>query len=472
MQQLLSVLATVVLARLLSPADFGVVAAAMSMLAFFYLASAFGFGASIVRRTVVEESHLRSILAANLIAAFVLTIGGALAAPFVARLIGSPDASWAIAAIMPSMIMVAVGGVSEALLQRQLRFQAMSLLGIGATVTYVAVELGLAALGFGYWSVVMGFLAMQLLQNVGLVVLAGWRPRLASPGRAFRQDGRFSGEFFVNELMQYFNKNLDYWLVGGLLGAPALGAYYIAYTLPSIVRLRFSSVVQSVLFPVFSRLRGDRDKSQRLYIAAMGLQAAVGIPTMLGLAVVAEPVVRVFFGAQWADSVDPMRWIALAAALDLLSTALSQAAMAFGLMRRNVFVAAGRAICFAIALGVAAFGSLDLTAVAIAVFISSLAGLVLNQRLIGAPIGFRLGQWVGACVRVCAISAAMAAIVAGVLQLAYRSGASDLAALVVAVPAGVLSYLVLGAVFARREFRTYLNDIQHILGVRRVSSRA
>ena len=65
MQQLLSVLATVVLARLLSPGDFGVVAAAMSMLAFFYLASAFGFGASIVRRTAVEESHLRSILAAN-----------------------------------------------------------------------------------------------------------------------------------------------------------------------------------------------------------------------------------------------------------------------------------------------------------------------------------------------------------------------------------------------------------------------
>ena len=90
MQQLLSVLATVVLARLLSPADFGVAAAAMSMLAFFYLATAFGFGASIVRRTVVEESHLRSILAANLIAAFVLTIGGVLAAPLVARLIGDP----------------------------------------------------------------------------------------------------------------------------------------------------------------------------------------------------------------------------------------------------------------------------------------------------------------------------------------------------------------------------------------------
>jgi O-antigen/teichoic acid export membrane protein len=222
---------------------------------------------------------------------------------------------------------------------------------------------------------------------------------------------------------------------------------------------------------VFSRLRGDREKSQRLYVAAMGLQAAVGVPTMLGLAVVAEPVVRVFFGAQWADSVNPMRWIALAAALDLLSTALSQAAMAFGLMHRNVFVAAGRAICFAIALGVAAFGSLDLTAVAIAVFISSLAGLVLNQSLIGAPIGFRLGSWVGACVRVCAISAAMAAIVAGVLELAYRSGASDLVTLVVAVPVGVLSYVVLGAVFARREFRTYLNDLQHILGIRRVSSR-
>ena len=149
----------------------------------------------------------------------------------------------------------------------------------------------------------------------------------------------------MNELVHYVNKNLDYWLVGGLLGAQALGTYYIAYTLPSIVRLRFSSVVRSVLFPVFSRLRGDRDKSQRIYVAAMGLQGAVGIPTMLGLAVVAEPVVHVFFGAQWADAVNPMRWIALAAALDLLSTVLPQAAMAFGLMYRNVLVAAGRAIC-------------------------------------------------------------------------------------------------------------------------------
>jgi O-antigen/teichoic acid export membrane protein len=188
---------------------------------------------------------------------------------------------------------------------------------------------------------------------------------------------------------------------------------------------------------------------------------------MLGLAVVAEPVVRVFSGPQWGASVEPMRWIALAAAVDLLSTALAQAAMAFGLMSRNVVVAAGRAACFAVVLVLAAIGSLDLTGVAVAVFLTSLAGLVLNQWLIGAPLGFRMGLWIGACLRVCAISAAMAVIVALVLDLVYQLGASDLVALLVAVPAGVLSYVVLGAVFARREFRTYLSDIRHIVGLRR-----
>jgi O-antigen/teichoic acid export membrane protein len=464
-QQVLSVLATLVLARLLTPSDFGVVAAAMSVLTFLSLASAWGFGAVIIRRPQVDEALLRAALTANLLLAFTLTAIGVLFSPLVARLIGAPGAAPAIAAMMPVMLLIGSSGVSAALLERRMQFGRMTVVGVAATVVYVVVELGLAVVGLSYWAVIIGFLAMQAVQAVGYLVAAGWRPGFASPRQMIRHESRFSLGFFANEVSMYANKNLDYWVVAATLGTAALGAYYIAFVLPTMLRIRITAVVQQLLFPVFSRLRSDPDRSRRVYASVMEFQAAIGIPSMVGLAVVATPLVEVFFGSQWQTSADPMRWIALAAAVDFLATAVAQAALAHGLLMRSFVVNAARAAVFCVVLLVVALAGTELTGVAIAVFITSLVALALGQVIIGRPLGLHLGLVLAPLLRICALSAGMAVLAWAALRALDSAGVGSLGQLVGAVLVGAASYVLLGLIFAPRAFRNYRRDLVQIMGL-------
>jgi O-antigen/teichoic acid export membrane protein len=470
-QQVLTVVATVVLARLLTPTDFGVVAAAMSVFLFFSLASAWGFGAAIIRKHEIDEPFLRGILAANLAMAVVLVGLGALIIPFVARLL-APGAGPAIFAVLCSMLIVSVSSVSMSLLERRMQFGRMSVAGVAATIVYIGVEIALAAAGMGYWAVIIGFLAMQVVQSAGYLIAAGWWPRLASPRHVLRTESRFSMGFFANEVTNYANKNIDYWIVAATLGTAALGSYYIAFVLPTILRLRVTTVVQQLLYPVFSRLRSDPERSRRAYESAMEFQAALGVPAVLGIVVVAEPVVRVFFGPQWQASVEPMRWIALAAVVDLLGTAVGQAAIAHGQVMRSVAVNLGRGAVLAILLIAVVLAGGGLTQVAMAVLAASVVALALGQIVIGRPLGLLLRGVAGPLLRIFAISVAMAllawAAMAGVAEL----GAGPLVQLVAATAVGAVSYLGLGFAFGGKAYRRYAIDLGAVLGVRRLRRAA
>jgi PST family polysaccharide transporter len=471
-QQILSMVATVVLARLLTPADFGVVAAAMSVLGFFSLAGAWGFSLAIVRRETIDGNLLGGVLAANLIMSGVITLLGVLSAPYIASAIGEPEASAAIAMIMPGMFVYAFQSASVALLERRMQYGRMSLIGTLATVLYVVAEIILAAAGFGYWAVIIGYLIMQLVECVGYVILAGWRPRLASPMAVLRRESKFSIGYFANQLVSYANKNMDYWIVATALGAAALGSYYIAFVLPTIVRQRMTTVVQQLLLPVFSRLRSDRERSQRAYAAAVELLAAVGVPAMVGIAVVAEPLVQVFFGSQWSETVEPMRWIALAAAVDLLWVAVGQAALAHGLMLRCLVVGVARMAVLGATIGLTAWAwGLTLANVAASILVASVFSLGLTQ-VIGVPIGLHLGLIVRPVLRICAISAAMA--LATWATLAFFEGRGSAAVLQLAAPVvvGAGAYLGLGLLVAPRAYRGYLRDVAHVVGARRSAARA
>ncbi len=466
-QQLLSVLATVVLARLLTPSDFGIAAFAMAVLTFASLASTWGFEAAIIRRSVIDDRLMGGILAANLAVTTTLSVGGVLAAPVVADLIGAPEARWALVALMPSVVLGGLASVSITLLNRRMHTGRIFLVDGVGMVVYIVLEIVLAAVGFGYWAVIIGYLAMQVLQCAGYIVAAGWRLRLAPPRSVVRSEGGFSVGYFTTGLATYANKNLDTWMVAATLGAAALGSYYIALVLPMILRARVADVVRYLLFPIFSRLRSDPERSRRAYASAIEFQAAVGIPAMLGVAIVAGPLVEVFFAEQWQASIDPMRLIALAAAVDLLGTGLAQAAIAHGRMARSVVVSAGRAVVLCAALTVVALGSGDLTDVALVVAVTSLIALVFEQVILGVPLGIHLGLVIGPVLRICALSGGMALATWGALRVAVHLGLAPAGQLAVAVVTGAAVYVVLGMTLAPRAYRGYLSDLLSILALRR-----
>lgn len=462
-QQLLSMLATFALARLLTPADFGIVAISVSTVTFLQLGTQWGFNASIVRLPRISSDLLRGMFTLSAAIGISLSILGIFLSPWVASLIDRRDAVSAIAVLMPVVAIQALGLVPSGLLQRRMQFKGPAVVALVATAVYVATQVLLALAGAGYWSVIIGQIVMVTIIMIGNFVLSGWAPSLGDPRAAWRQEGKYSTGVFANETLQYFNKNSDYWYVGAQLGASALGTYYISFVVPSILRLRVSYTVQAVLFPVFSRLNGAVERTQAVYVRAIGVQAAAVLPVLAGLIVLAPEIVQVFFGSQWSQAVPPLRWIALAAAFDLLATAQVAAAYAHSLMRRLVWVNAIRAAALALGLVVITLTGPTLALVGVVVAVSSCIALAVSQVLIADRLNLKI-RLVGRDVLVPAVSTV---IMASVVALARgRLTDTDLDAfsvLVLTSALGACVYVTIGLIAWRSRFIAATLDVAAVL---------
>jgi PST family polysaccharide transporter len=469
-QQGLSIVATMVLARLLFPADFGIVAAATSLVVFFQLGTTWGFEVAVVRREHVDDHLLRGLFTASLLNSLPLVAAGCLLAPVIAGLLDRPDATLAVVCLMPTVLLNAVNAVPSGLLQREMRFRAAAMVPLVSTVIYVVLEILLAVAGLGYWAVVIGLLVSAVVQTIGFFVASRWPIRLGDPRQALREEGSFSSLYFVAGVLFFGTRNLDYWIVGATLGATALGSYYVAFVLPTILRLRLSGVTHAILVPLYSRLRDDRERLRRAYTAVTELQIAVVFPMMAGTAILAAPIVTTFFGHQWTEAAGPLRWIALAAALDTLTLAHNPAALAEGLVGRNLTVLAAQLTALGAGVWLAASRTGDLTAVAAAVALASAVALVTSQAVVARKLGLHIGLVAAPVGRILVATVAMAAVVIPVAAVLEGAGLPAFAQLAICAPLGVAAYLGAGLLIAPGAFRRYLADGRQL--VHPTSSRA
>ena len=386
-QQVLSVVATMVLARLLTPADFGVVTASVTVLQFAQLALALGWGAAIVRRREVDDAYLSTIF--WVVTGMGTALGAAMVAgaPLLAGLVGISSAAPYLAVLGLSCMPAAALVVPHSILQRRLQLQATHVASIISFAVYAVVQVTLALLGAGAWAIVVGMVVQSFVQLAGLCIAARWLPRPIFRRKLIVEDFRLAGGLLFNNSLTYGVRNADYLIVGRQLGAAALGSYYVAYVLPQILRLRVTWAAGSVVFPVLARSQSDPQRTQQVYVHTHLLLAWVGFPAMAGLAVLAEPVVGVFFGPQWDAAVAPLRWLALVALLEFITFGPPLVAAAHGRVRPLLVTSLVRLILLVIA--VAAAGAIfgTVAAVAAAVFAATLIWAVHQQVTLARPLG-------------------------------------------------------------------------------------
>ena len=450
-RQLLSVAATVILARLLTPADFGIVAAANTLLGVAVVGSMIGFAPAVIRRPDHDEQFVSTLFWTSVSISAPMAVVMVVGSPWLAAAFGNPDAALYLAVLAPALVFDVSASIPQAMLQRDLRFKALYGLTTASMIVYVVVQVGLAFAGLGAWAVILGQIAMSLTNLVGGLVLARWLPKPRFAGSVLRGEVGFAGSFLLGQLMTYGLKTADYWAVGRSLGGAALGIYYIAFQLPSIVRLRMSSVSREVLFPVFVRERERTERTSHIYLTSMRLQIGLGVPAMVGMAALAEPIVRVFFGSQWLEGVDPMRWLAVAAVFDIISSPAGSIAIAHGRMRPYLVSLATRLVAMVAILASVAFAGGGLEAFAIAMLGNAVVGAVLTQVLLARPLGLPAGS----VVRPLALAAVPAAIMYAALT-GLLVALPDLPApllLLLLVPAGVAVHAAALLVVSRGELR-------------------
>lgn len=402
--RLIGVVGTLVLARLLTPADFGLVAMAMSVIGLIELASAFGFEISIVRATNPTRAQYDTVWTLNLLFGVGCATVTALAALPAARYYGDDRLIAVMLVLALSWAIGSLANVGVVDFQRTLDFAREFKLMTARRVVGFLTTIVLAFLTRSYWALVAGTVATRV---VGLALSYLWhpyRPRLslAKTGDIFS----FSIWIFVDKLASFGNVRAADFVLGRTHGPTELGVYRLGDEVGHLPGSEFVAPLNRALLPGFSHLLDGGRSLRDIVVMSSGVVAMVLFPACLGINAVAESAVRVMLGPQWLTAIPIVQVLSLESLFFSLWANQHTALFAAGMPKLPGSISMGRFIVFAPcviaftprygAMGVAA-SSLACSALAL------VAGLLLCRRAFGA----RLTDYLGAIWRPAAAAALM-----------------------------------------------------------------
>ena len=322
LRQISQFLTTVFLARLLAPAEFGLVAMVIVFSGFANLFSDLGFGPALIQRHEIEDRHFCSVFWVNV--AFGVLLSGLLAgaAPIIARFYKEPRLTPIVMLVGLCFPINALGLVQKAILTRRMDFRALGLIDFSNVTLSGIIAIVLAWRGFGVWSLVCQMLCMTIFEVFGLWWFCRWRPRIFFDRSAIRELFGFSSNLTGFTAINYWYRNGDNLLVGKYFGSAALGIYSRAYNLMLLPLTQITYVVSKVMFPALSRLQHDKARVKSIYLRSIAMMALVTFPLMLGLLVVADHFILTIYGNAWAYVIPILRiFCVLGMAQSISSTA-------------------------------------------------------------------------------------------------------------------------------------------------------
>lgn len=321
---------TVILARLLSPADFGIAAAATFFSQLAARVSAAGMGAALIRVKDLREDHLSSVFVFNAainLAAFAIL---ALSAPAIGAFYGNAQ----VAAVLPFVALNFVIGslftVQQALLAREMRYRELA---IGGTFELFASSVSscvLAWWGYGYWSLILGGPIGEIAKGAVSSYYARWRPKLRFSREAFGELFSFGAGSYASSILGQVAMNADNIVIGRVLGITALGFYDKGFSAGNRLFRKLTAIGPSVSFRIFSIIQDDPERFRRAYRKIILSSTLIGYPTFAVLIAIAHPLFAVVFGRKWLPSVVPFQIICVAFMLKLSSVYVGAAAQARG----------------------------------------------------------------------------------------------------------------------------------------------
>ena len=311
-QSLLKILVLAVLGRLLAPAEFGIVSAAIVVVAFADTFGKLGVAPAIVQVSDLGHRLVRTGFTLTLVFGVASGLAIYLFAPWIASLFRIESLEPVLRALALIFPVRSLGFVSEALLQRRMQFRALAAIGfVSYAFGYVVVAVTLAFAGFGVWALVLGQIAQSAVATVGFVACARHAMLPLADGESLKVLGKFGSGVTLARLGNYVAQNADYFVVGRWLGAEALGFYSRAYTLLMQPTTVIGDMGDKVLYPALATVQAENDRLLRGFYRSIALIALVTLP-LSGVVVAAAPeVVQLLLGDQWGEVVLPLQVLML-----------------------------------------------------------------------------------------------------------------------------------------------------------------
>ena len=300
-----------VLARLLSPEDFGIMTAATAVVGFLSGLQDLGIGQALVQYSALEVVHIRAGFTFSLVVGAGLTLGVWGVAPIIARFFPFEGMATILRVLAFSFLLTDTSVVARALLQREMRFRALAgLEALSYAVGYVAVAIPLAIFGFKVWALVGAYLAEVFVSGMGALLLRPHDFRPLLDGCAIKELLKFGGGYTITRIANYASTQADKVVVGRWLGAYQLGIYSRAYYFVATASTFVESTFGRVLFPVMTQLQHEQERLASTYLHALSLINLMLCPIVIISIVIAPELINVLLGKQWVETVFPFRLLA------------------------------------------------------------------------------------------------------------------------------------------------------------------
>jgi lipopolysaccharide exporter len=448
---------TAVMARLLTPAAFGLVALAGLFLRFVDYFARAGISQALIQKPKLAATDIR--------AAFTLSAGlGALfcaaavaAAPLAGRIARDPALVPVIRWMALILLLNGLGATAIALLRRSLRFKEIAIIEVGSYIVgYIGVGLAMALTGAGVYALVAAMIVQMGVMTTTSYLLVQHPVLPTRAGGSYRAILGFGGRVSIISFFEFLQTNLDTLIVGRWAGSSQLGLYNRAKVIGELPTVHLTLGMSKVLFPSFSAIQLDQARLRTVYVSAIGIAAAVVLPLNAGMAVAAPEIIRVVLGPQWEGAIAVMPWLLLASTLTLLGMFAGIVAEARAALNAKLLVA----VCATLALGgllflarggpLAGYGA----AVAAAAAISHLGYVWILTNTLEATFRELLRPYLRTALGALIVAAA----IAGVRSVAVGSGAPTVLVLSMEVLTGALTLAVLLLFGPMRPFRDDLGQ--------------
>jgi len=315
---IISIAIGAVLARLLTPEEFGIVALVTVFVSFFNLLSDFGLGPAVVQNQSLEDKDVHSIFSFSILLGLLLSGLFFLSAPFIAKFYNESELINVSRLLSLAILFYSLQIIPKALFQKALKFKQIGLITVSVQLFSGIIAITLAYKGFSYYALVVQSI---LVSGISLIIFyflkpvkIAWRIQFS----AIRKIIRFSSFQFMFNFINYFSRNADNILIGKFLGSAPLGYYDKSYRLMMMPVANLTHVISPVLMPVLSKYQDDKNFVFNSYLKVVKFLATIGFPLSVFLYFSAGDIIHILYGPQWTQSIPVFKLLALTVGIQIV----------------------------------------------------------------------------------------------------------------------------------------------------------
>lgn len=298
-KQIIQYFTTIILASILNPSDFGLIALALIVIGFLNLFKDMGMSAAIIQTDENSEVLYSTVFWANVLIGVLFTIILFITAPLIAQFYNDERIINILRILSPVFLISSISILQKSLFEKKLEFKSLAHIELIAISVGSIVGIGMALTGYGVWSLVFQSISNNLFFSLLIWFKSEFRPKYVFKFKEIKKIFNYSLNLAGYNLFNYFVRNADYLLIGKFLGKEQLGYYYLAYKIMLYPVQNITGIISRVLFPVYSQIKTDILKFRQVYKEVSNAIAFFTFPLMLGILIVSESFVNTFFGSNW-----------------------------------------------------------------------------------------------------------------------------------------------------------------------------